>query len=274
MRAFLRLMAVLVCCFSIASFALAESPAPLGKPSGMPASSSSAAVGTPPASSAGQTTAKAAPSATSTGVVGGAPTSDVMDAGTFRVRMRRLEQRIDELKLRIRRSHTRLSLLSETILSSGTGGAKAEVVFSNQMSQAFRLTQALFVLDGAVQYNKQDDAGGLGEKGPIPIFTGSIPPGDHTLQILVKFRGHGFGVFSYLEGYTFQLRETHSFTITEGKSLRLEVLAFEKGDATTPIEQRPAIRYEQSIDNAPFERSQRGGPESESLAFPVGAGEK
>jgi len=90
----------------------------------------------------------------------------------------------------------------------------------------------------------------------------------------VKFRGHGFGVFSYLEGYTFQLRETHSFTITEGKSIRLSVVAFEKGDATTPIEQRPAIRYEQSIDNAPSERSQRGGAASESLAFPVGAGEK
>ncbi|HEY5961654.1 MAG TPA: hypothetical protein VIV60_34075 [Polyangiaceae bacterium] len=170
-----------------------------------------------------------------------------MDGSTYQVRLRDLEQKIDELKEQIRRSHTRLSLLSETILSGGTGGARAEITFVNDMSSAFRMTQALFVLDGAVQYNKQDETGVLAGQREIPIFSGSIPPGDHTLQVLVKLRGHGYGVFSYLQGYRFEIRSSHSFTVTEGKTIELKAIAFEKGDVTTPIEQRPAVRYHKNL---------------------------
>jgi hypothetical protein len=177
----------------------------------------------------------------------GTAESTPVDGSTYVVRMRDLAQRIDELKEQIRRSHTRLSLLSETILSGGVGGARAEISFTNDMSSAFRLVRALFVLDGAVQYNKQDETGGLAEQKSIPIFNGSIPPGDHTLQILVKLQGHGYGVFSYLRGYKFEVKSTQSFTVTEGKTLRLEAIAFEKGGVTTPLEQRPAIRYAQKL---------------------------
>jgi hypothetical protein len=170
-----------------------------------------------------------------------------IDGATYVVRLRDLEQRIDELKEQIRRSHTRLSLLSDTILSGGVGGARAEIKFVNDMSSAFRLTRALVVLDGAVQYNKQDDSGALAEQKEIPIFSGSITPGDHTLQVLVKLRGHGYGVFSYLRGYQFEVKSDHSFTVTEGKTIELKVVAYEKGGVTTPLEQRPAVRYEQKL---------------------------
>src|SRR3546814_9061043 len=55
--------------------------------------------------------------------------SQPMDGSTYAVRLRDLEARVDELKEQIRRSHTRLSLLSDTILSGGVGGARAEIVF-------------------------------------------------------------------------------------------------------------------------------------------------
>jgi hypothetical protein len=154
---------------------------------------------------------------------------------------------VDELKEQIRRSHTRLSLLSDTILSGGVGGSRAEIRFKNEMSSAFRLTRALFVLDGAVQYNKSDDTGALASQPEIPIFSGAIPPGDHTLQVLVQLRGHGYGVFSYLRGYKFEVKSSHSFTVTEGKTIDLEAIAWEKGGVTTPLEQRPAVRYVEKL---------------------------
>lgn len=170
-----------------------------------------------------------------------------MDGSTYAVRLRDLESKVDELKEQIRRSHTRLSLLSDTILSGGVGGARAEIHFKNEMSNAFRLTRALFVLDGAVQYNKEDDTGALAAQPEIPIFSGTIPPGDHTLQVLVQLRGHGYGVFSYLRGYKFEVKSSHAFTVTEGKAIDLEVIAWEKGGVTTPLEQRPAVRYVEKI---------------------------
>jgi hypothetical protein len=169
--------------------------------------------------------------------------SGVVDGATYLVRLRDLEQRVDELKEQIRRSHTRLSLLSDTILAGGVGGARAEITFINDMSNVFQLTRALFLLDGAVQNNKQDETGALAEQKEIPVFSGSIPPGDHTIQVLVQLRGHGFGVFSYLQGYRFEIRSSHSFTVTEGKTIEVRAIAYEKGGVTVPLEQRPAMRY-------------------------------
>lgn len=172
-----------------------------------------------------------------------------LDGATYQIRLRDLEQRVDELKEQIRRSHTRLSLLSDTLLSGGGGGAKAEIVFVNHLGGAFQLTEAVFVLDGAVQYRKQDETGALGDQETIPIFSGSIPPGDHTLQVLLKIQGHGYGVFSYLRGYHFDLRGTHSFTVTDGKVVDVRVVAWERGGATTPVEERPALRYGTQLRN-------------------------
>jgi hypothetical protein len=190
--------------------------------------------------------------------------SGQMDGATYQVRLRELEQRVDELKEQIRRSHTRLSLLSETILSGGVGGARVEIRFANEMSNIFRLNRALFVLDGAVQYNKQDDTGALAAQKEIPIFQGSVPPGDHTLQVLLQFRGYGYGMFSYLRGYRFEVKSTHSFTVTEGKAIDLTATAYEKGGVTTPVEQRPALRF--------LEKLKSGAPGGGAPASPSGSG--
>src|SRR5688572_8106175 len=235
----------------------AATPAPTAAPA--PPASASPAPAARPAAGDGANKAPAA-----------APGIKGMDGATYAVRLRDLEARVDELKEQIRRSHTRLSLLSDTILSGGVGGARASIRFQNDMSGAFRLTRALFVLDGAVQYNKQDDTGALSAQKEIPIFKGSITPGDHTLQVLLRLRGHGYGVFSYLRGYQFEVKQTHSFSVTEGKEVELDVIAWEKGGVTTPLEQRPAVRYLEKLRDVTL--TGPGSPEGESVP-PAPAGE-
>lgn len=217
-----------------------------------------------------KTVAPAAPAA----APAAASTTQALDGSTYVVRLRDLEQRIDELKEQIRRSHTRLSLLSDTILSGGVGGARAEIIFKNDLSNAFKLTGVIFVLDGVVQYNRQDDseAGLLESRKQIPIFSGSIPPGDHTLQVVLRLRGHGYGVFSYLRGYKFDLKSSHSFTITEGKTVQLDTVAWEKGDVTTPLEQRPAIRYESNVRSGMVDASPGSPSPASGQAAPGSAG--
>lgn len=229
-----------------AKASLPKAGAPLPAGSGQPA--------TPPAADAAQPapTASGAPAVAPSGApvvtaTTSAPQAAAMDGATYAVRLRDLEQRIDDLKEQIRRSHTRLSLLSDTILSGGGAGSRAGIVFKNELSSAFRITRVLVVLDGAVQYNKTDQSGSLSEQPEIPIFNGSIPPGDHTVQVLVNLQGNGYGVFSYLRGYKFEVRSSHSFTAVEGKTVQLQVLAYEKGGVTTPLEERPAIRYAEKV---------------------------
>jgi len=292
---------------SLASVVHAQTPAGSAKPApaATPAASASAkpagaAPATPSASAAAPTSAApvstpatatpatATPTAAAAAPSASAPSAATssgaatLDGSTYVVRLRDLEQHIDELKEQIRRSHTRLSLLSDTILSGGAGGARAEINFRNDLSSAFRLTGALFVLDGAVQYNKQDEADDspLANQKDIPIFIGSIPPGDHTVQIVIQLRGNGYGVFSYLKGYKFKVPSSHSFTITEGKTLKLDVIAWEKGDVTTDLTDRPAIRFTENVRSgttttesaAPAPTS--AAPASANVGVSVGAGGK
>jgi hypothetical protein len=232
------------------STASAGSGSSVGASSAVPAGASATpATGAAPASAPAATTAApatgrpASPGSSAPASASARP----LDGATFAVRLRDLEQRIDELKEQIRRSHTRLSLLSDTILSGGVGGARSEIEFRNDMSDAFRLTKLLVVLDGAVLYNKADESGALAEQERIPIFSGSIPPGDHTVQVKVELRGHGYGVFSYLRGYSFKVENSHSFTVTEGKTVQLNLIAYEKGGITTPLEQRPNVRFVETV---------------------------
>lgn len=247
---------VALCALVASLCATGASAAPTEAPPAAPSKASAPAATTtvtPPAAASPAQPSRAAaspPGSAQAAPPAGAPQSKAqaevkpnLDGATYAVRLRDLEARVDELKEQIRRSHTRLSLLSDTILSGGVGGARASIRFQNDMSGAFRLTRALFVLDGAVQYNKQDDTGALSSQKEIPIFKGSITPGDHTLQVLLQLRGHGYGVFSYLRGYQFTVKETHSFSVTEGKEVDLDVIAWEKGGVTTPLEQRPAVRH-------------------------------
>ena len=237
----------------VAAPVLAQQPAPtaapakVAAPEGTPDAKAAPAGTAAPSSSAAAAapTGSAAPAATVAAPE--APPKPEMDGATYAVRLRDLQQRIDQLKEQIRRSHARLSLLSDTILSGGGSGSAAVIRLENKLSSQFKLTRAVVVLDGATQYNKTDESGGLAEQKQIPIFSGSIPPGDHTVQVLVKLRGHGYGVFSYLRGYVFEVRSTHSFTAVEGKSTRLRVLVYEKGGVTTPLEERPAVIFRTKV---------------------------
>lgn len=184
-----------------------------------------------------------------------------MDGQTYAIRLRDLEQRIDELKEQIRRSHTRLSLLSDTILAGGSGGgSRAIIKFSNEISTAWKISKLVIVLDGSVQYSKTEQQGMIAEAGEVPAFTGTIPPGAHTVQVLVNLTGTGFGVFSYLKGYKFEIRSDHSFTSIEGKTTNLQVVSFEKGGATARFEERPAVRYSEKVTQGLGDLPAAGAP--------------
>jgi len=229
----------------------AAKPATPAKPAGSAAAKDGGAPTTAaaPATSASGAATASTPTTAPTGSGPAVPIPDkpAMDGATYGVRLRDLEARVDELKDQIRRSHTRLALLSDTILSGGAAGSRAEIVFHNEMSNAFRLIQAVIIVDGAIQYNRQDESGALADQKEIPIFNGSIPPGDHTVQVKLKFQGNGYGVFTYLRGYKFDVQSAHQWTAVEGKTIGLIATALEKGGVTTPLEQRPTVEWQEKV---------------------------
>lgn len=166
-----------------------------------------------------------------------------IDNPTYTVQLRDLERRINDLKEQIRRSHTRLSLLSESVLSGVTAASRAELLFSNEMSIAYRLKRIVAVYDGSPIATKTDERDQIGDQKEIPLYSELVQPGDHVIQILVEYQGTGLGIFPYQKGYKFEVRSSRSFTAVEGKTLALRVIGYEQGGPTTPFHERPAVRY-------------------------------
>jgi hypothetical protein len=77
----------------------------------------------------------------------------------------------------------------------------------------------------------------------LPVLDIGVPPGEHVLQAFLRYRGRGYGVFSYLQGYRFDVRSTHTFAAAPGSLSEVTVEGYEKGGVTTPLEERPAVRW-------------------------------
>jgi hypothetical protein len=159
------------------------------------------------------------------------------------LRLRRLELRVQALKERAWRATARTTQLKEAVLGGGVG-AQATIVHVNRMGSAYRLSRLVYALDGTQVFARSDETTPDLYKGKqFDILTGPISPGSHTLSVLAVYKGHGYGVFKYLNKYTFTLRSSHTFTAAEGKNTRVEAIGFEKGGQTTPLDKRPAMDF-------------------------------
>ncbi len=166
------------------------------------------------------------------------------------VRLRRLEQQVQALKERAWRTKARVSMLKDAVLGGGLG-ANATVVHVNNMGSSYRLVQLVYAIDGTQVFSKTDSGEELHKNKEIEVLSGPIAPGSHTISVLAVYRGHGYGVFKYLNKYKFSVRSSHTFTASEGKSIRIEAVALERGGATTPLDQRPAMEFKVSDLSAP-----------------------
>jgi len=122
------------------------------------------------------------------------------------------------------------------------------------MGPQFLLESATYILDGAPIYAKLDKEGDLAKREEFEIFNGRIVPGNHQVTVKLVFRGHGFGVFSYLDGYRFKVQSAYTFNAEPGKVTNVKVVGFEKGGITAELQDRPAIRYD--VDVKSDERGQ------------------
>lgn len=170
------------------------------------------------------------------------------DGGTlsgeqYVVRLRDLEQRINELKEEIFRSKARLSLLAESVLGNVVGGSRAQIVHQNEMSGTFRLVHVVYSLDGAPILTRDDDAS-LSDQQEFRVYSGQVGAGDHSLGVNLEYLGAGL---PYMKGYRFRVRSTQSFSVPEGKAIQIRVVGYERGGPLEPPENRPAIRYIQRV---------------------------
>ncbi|MCY1016058.1 dihydrolipoamide acetyltransferase [Pyxidicoccus sp. MSG2] len=170
----------------------------------------------------------------------------------FDTRVKTLEEEVVDLKEKIYRSKARLLLLQESVLGGDVStGSRAVIVHKNEMGGSFLLESVAYALDGAPIYTQVDTEGDLGKRLEFEIFNGRIVPGQHQIAVRLVYRGNGYGVFSYLEGYKFKVQSSYTFNAEPGKLSTVRVVGFEQGGMTTDLKDRPAVRYDIDVSKDP-----------------------
>lgn len=201
-----------------------------------------------------------------------APKAQTADEA-FNTRVKTLEEQVVDLKEKIFRTKSRLLLLQETVLGGNlASGAQAVIYHRNEMGATFVLESVAYALDGAPIFTKVDTQGDLDKREEFEIFNGRIVPGNHQIAVRMVYRGSGFGIFSYLEGYKFKLQSNQTFNAEASKITTVKVVGYEKGGITADIKDRPGIRYDISSakgnagpsekDKAPAEGAPAAGGEA------------
>ncbi len=164
------------------------------------------------------------------------------------LKVRALEDRVSDLKEKIFRTKARLMSLQEMVIGGDiSSGAKLVVAHKNEMGASFYLESVSYALDGAPVYNKVDVDGDLEKRGEFEIFNGRVSPAEHQVSVQLVYKGHGYGLFSYLEGYKFTVRSSTAFKAEPGKVTTVRVVGFEKGGITAELKDRPAVRFDVDV---------------------------
>jgi hypothetical protein len=199
--------------------------------------------------------AQVAPNATPTVTAAPAPIATTAPASTPVqqrtaspvIVLRDIDREMTALSNDISASHSRLREITSMVLEQSGGGAQLIVDHQNEMGSTFRLVRASYSLDGAAIATRTDDNGSLADQTGFAVYNGRVAQGEHTLTVSLEYQGNGYGIFSYIRGFTFRARSVQNFTVPEGRALRLTVVGYERGGATAAIEERPAIRYTQTV---------------------------
>lgn len=170
---------------------------------------------------------------------------EAQDAPSYEIRLRTLQERVDDLKSRVFDSKSKLLVLREQILRNLISEARSTIVHVNEASNSLVLEEVVYFLDNEKIYFQSNRDGVLEQQREFEVFAGSIAPGNHIISVEMAFRGKG-NVFSYVSGYAFRVRSSFSFFAGKGQDTRVRAVAYEKGGMAARLEDRPSVRFELS----------------------------
>jgi hypothetical protein len=110
--------------------------------------------------------------------------------------------------------------------------------------QVFQIVKVVAFVD-AKEIVAIDDKTFWQGKQDIDLWKGSLPVGEHVLNVLVDYHGNGHNVFSYFDTYHYATRSSTQFRLQEGARLEMMVDLVDKGGVNTAFDKRLQISFAQ-----------------------------
>ena len=172
---------------------------------------------------------------------GSSPT--VVTAARLEKQIREVGTGVDTLKEDTFTTKSRLLLLREEVLQRSVSGSRIQVRHKNEMGGQYTLVQVYYAIDQQPIFMRDNSSGDLDDIDDEVVSDRLLSPGSHQLTVLYIYKGKPWGVFSYMNDYTFRVESGYDFSIAEGKSAELVITAAEAGNFFTAYEKRPTVKY-------------------------------
>ena len=169
---------------------------------------------------------------------------EYVDAGEFSKRLLTVEEKVNSLKEQVFRSKATLQLLKEIVIQGSTSGARAVIWHVNELGSSYSIQSVSYFLDGQSIYAKAAADGTLSQSREFKLHDGAVPAGNHTISVSMVLRGNGFGVFSYVDRYTFNVQSSYAFAAEDGKSCEVWVRMKERKGIGRSFIERPWVQYD------------------------------
>ena len=165
-------------------------------------------------------------------------------AADFNSELLSIEEEVSAIKEQVFRSKATLQLLKEIVVQGSSKGSHATIWHVNKLGSGYTLQSVAYFLDGRGQFAKSNPDGVLDEQREFKIYDSALPPGNHNLTVNMKLRGNGFGVFSYVKNYSFNVQSSTVFVAEEGKNCQVRVVANERKGIGQSFTERPNVTFE------------------------------
>jgi len=116
--------------------------------------------------------------------------------------------------------------------------AFATVSFRNDVGKKLRLVEARFTMDGEALPVVLTSA----ERGKSYVI-GTVKPGPHAVTARLTYRGDR-GVFSYMKGYTLNVRSEQVLTAPADRTISFTVVGSENKGLAVPMERSVIVKVE------------------------------
>jgi len=173
-----------------------------------------------------------------------APEEPEVSTSDFNRELLTIEENVNTLKERVFRSKATLQLLKEIVVQGSSSGSRGAIWHLNKLGRGYTIESVAYYLDGQGKFSKIDPSGGLDKKREFKVFDGPIPPGNHNLTVHVKLKGNGFGIFSYVKDYVFNVQATTAFVAEDGKSCKVQAVVNERSGIGRSFTERPYVKFE------------------------------
>lgn len=114
------------------------------------------------------------------------------------------------------------------VLESAEPDATVSIVQKNTVGELFKLVSASYSLDNEPVYSQLDSPETFKEK-ETKIYSGEVPSGRHIVKADCVFKGNGYGLFTYMRGYTFKVSGIHSFRVEKDSNVEVVASLKDKG---------------------------------------------